>query len=123
MKHRYGAMEAGLLKALILSVSVATVTRAGIAYLPLTGPPALRVMAVKSPKPVPAMIIEAPAKVAAAETNCPPLEVRPLNTNTAEVVVNSAGGNSSIFAGPIAIVPAGPSNPLDTFGALSVVAL
>ncbi len=38
----------GLLKAFVLAVSVATVARAGLAYLPVTGPLPLRMQVVKS---------------------------------------------------------------------------
>lgn len=61
-------MEAGLFKALLLAVGVATVARAGMAYLPLTGPLPLRVLAVKTPQPLPEII---PTPLAQHDPNSP----------------------------------------------------
>lgn len=93
---------------MILGAVVATVARAGIPYLPLTGPPALRMLAMKSSKPLSAMTITTSTQVTATDTNCP--DIKPFNTNTTETVVNSAGGYGPNYTGPIAM---GPDNPLD----------
>jgi len=126
MKKKFGAIQTGLIRALIVAIGMASVAQAGNAYLPLTGPPALRVLAVKSPKAAqmtatPAIKIETPAKVAVADTNCP--EIKAFNTNTVETVVNSAGGpaaNSQVIMPTIAM---GPGNPLDVPSNISVFAL
>ena len=115
--NKRGAAEKGLMKALMLAVGVASVARAGIAYLPLTGPPALRVLAVKSQKPMPAMKIEISTNtVAAADTNCP--DIKAFNTNTTETVVSSAGGSPT----PTTIVM-GPENPLEVPNGASIFTL
>ena len=119
-------MKTGLIKALIVAIGTASAARAGIAYLPLTGPPALRMLAVKSPKPAPAaaaptMKTETTTKVAMADTNCP--EIKAFNTNTTETVVSSAGGpaaNSQVIMPAIAM---GPGNPLDVPNNVSVFTL
>jgi hypothetical protein len=126
MKNKRRATETGLIKALILGVITATVARAGIAYLPLTGPPALRVLTVTSPKltsmtAVPAMKIETMTKIATADTNCP--EIKAFNTNTTETVVSSAGGNGPNYTGTMPAITMGPGNPLDVPGNISGFAL
>jgi len=111
MKNKLGAAEVGLFKALILAVGVASVARAGIAYLPLTGPPALRMLTMKSPKltpmiAVPAMKIELSTNLATGDSNCP--DIKALNTNMTATVVNSAGD----YAPTLPILVMGPDNPL-----------
>jgi hypothetical protein len=66
MKKQRGTAEAGLVKALLLAIGLATVARAGISYLPLTGPLPMRVLAVKSPKPLPEVAV---TPLAAHDTN------------------------------------------------------
>ena len=107
MNNKRTAAETGLIKALILAVGVASVARAGTAYLTLTGPPALRVLAVKSPKPGTTMKFEISTNMAATDTNCP--DIRALNTNTTETVVGSAGG----YGATLPAIVMGPGNPLE----------
>jgi len=114
-----GAAEIGLIKALILATGVSTVAHAGLAYLPLTGPPALRVLAVKSPKAAPVAKIETAKKVVAEDTNCPPIDIKAFNTNTTETVVNSAGG----YGSNLPKIVMGPGNPLEMPNGVSVFAL
>ena len=69
MNTRNGATALGLIKAFLLAVSVATVARAGMAYLPLTGPAALRVLAVRPPPQIQTTVIAAKPPASATE-NC-----------------------------------------------------
>ncbi|HEV2693239.1 MAG TPA: hypothetical protein VG347_10125 [Verrucomicrobiae bacterium] len=105
------AAEKGLIKAMILAIGMASVARAGIPYLPLTGPPALRVLAVKSTKTVPAMKTEISTNLAKGDTNCP--DIQPFNTNTTETVVGWAGGSGPNLGGPLPSLNMGPGSPLD----------
>lgn len=87
-----------LLQAFILAVSVASVARAGFSYLPLTGPPALRILAVRTPKTVPVAIL-APTPVA-------------LVTNADDCTNVAAVAND---AGPLLPpVNLGAANPVDS---------
>jgi hypothetical protein len=123
MNIKRGAAKTGLIKALILAVGVASAARAGTAYLPRTGPPALRMLAVKSPKLTP--MIAAPAmnstNLATGDTNCP--EIRALNTNTTETVVGSAGGSMPNYGGILPAITMGPGNPLEGPNGASAFAL
>ena len=90
------AKESGLIKALILSIGVASVARAGIAYLPLTGPPALRMLAVKSPKPAPVENISTAVKV--TTTNMPDVNVKScVDTNAVELSAHSGTAEATNF--------------------------
>lgn len=92
MKTKRAAAEIGLVKALVLAVVLATAARAGLAYLPLTGPPQLRVLAVKTFQPVSAPIYETTA--AHSETNnLSPLAIAAANTNHAASVITAAPDN------------------------------
>lgn len=95
MKTKRAAAEIGLVKAFILAVGIATAARAGLAYLPLAGPPQLRVLAVKNAKQVPAPTIE--TATAHSETNA----LAPLATSTA----NSNNTASVIIAAPTDNLP------------------
>ena len=120
MKNKRGAARAGLIKALILAVAVASAARAGTAYLPRTGPPALRMLAVKSPKVASVMTTQISTNLAAGDTNCP--DIRALNTNTTETVVGSAGFSPN-FGGTLPAITMGPGNPLEAPNGASVFAL
>jgi len=112
MNIKRRAMELGLLKALILAVGIGSVARAGMSYLPLTGPPAMRMQVVKVPKlAVVAMI--APAKMAKALTNADTC----VDTNVAA----TAGDGS--YMGILPAISIGAGNPLDAAPGTSVFAL
>jgi hypothetical protein len=125
--NKCGAAKIGLIKALILALGTASMAQAGGAYLPLTGPPAMRVLAVKSPKLTPmmavsAMKIETSTNLAAADTNC--LDIKAFNTNTTETVVSSAGGNSGAGYGPtLPAIVMSPGNPLEVPNGASMFTL
>lgn len=107
MMNKRRATELGLIKALALAIGMASAARAGIAYLPLTGPPALRMLAVKSPKPAPVETISAAPKV--VTTNMPDVNVKTcVDTNAVELSAHS-GDSGTNFMLPIpAIAPGGP---------------
>lgn len=67
MSNMRGTGEIGLVKAFILAICLATAARAGMAYLPLTGPAPMRVLANKSPKALPPVTL--PAANPNLETN------------------------------------------------------
>ena len=92
-----------------MAVSIATVARAGMAYLPLTGPPAMRLQVVKTSKLTPpASNVAKPAATSSASgiltTNSA------CDTNSPEF----AGGNTNA-AGAAKLVPIsiGAANPLE----------
>ncbi len=92
MKTKRAAAEIGLVKAFILALVLATAARAGLAYLPLAGPPQLRVLAVPPPQPIPAPTIETVA--AHNETNnFAPFAIATANTNNAVSVITAAPDN------------------------------
>lgn len=101
----------GLLKAFVLAVSVATVARAGLAYLPVTGPLPLRMQAGKSPP----LKFETVAGQFPAETK-PDTALASLvsSADTTPLAANSA---TNIFPA-LPPVSLGAGNVLDdTFGA------
>lgn len=117
MNNKRGT-EVGLVKALILGIGMASMARAGIAYLPLTGPPALRVLAMRSPQAaqaVPAVKMVESAKV--TDTNC--LDIKAFNTNTTATVVNATEGFGPTLPGLVL----GPNNPLDVPNGASIFML
>ena len=83
-------MEAGLFKALLLAVGVATVARAGMAYLPLTGPLPLRVLAVKTPQPLPEII---PTPLAQHDPNSPAAVENCVNDTNPIVITRTPSDN------------------------------
>jgi hypothetical protein len=107
-------METGLLKALILAVGLGSVARAGMSYLPLTGPPALRMQVVKAPKPAEvAMINTTKLAKSAMSTNAETC----VDTNTA---VNGSDGSN---LGRMPAIPIGAGNALDGAPGATVFAM
>ncbi len=112
MKTKRAAAETGLVKAFILALVLATAARAGLTYLPLVGPPQLRVLTVKTLQPISTPTI---VNVAAQnETNNLSAFVTSAPNSKATSVVASAapdtlptigmsqgGGLGSVFGTPI----------------------
>ena len=113
MNLKRGATEWGLIKAMVLAIGITVVARAGSPYLPFTGPGALRVQAGKHPQPVPvAQIAESPI---VTPTNLPAANAKTcVDSNAPEVVVNSAGGDSTNLMGAFPVIAMGPGNPLES---------
>ncbi len=112
MITNHGQTAFGLFKALILAISVATVARAGMAYLPLTGPTSLRVLAVKPPKLAPVMAVAA-SKVTVASAS-------DLNCTNSQPEVSTAVTNAF---GTLPAVTIGAASPLDSSTGASIFAL
>ena len=115
MNTRTGSTALGLFKAFVLAASVATVARAGMAYLPLTGPAALRVLVVKAPKPIEATVITArspnpaadnctnavfPEAVAAVSATNSAFPLPPVTMSTGSSLDVSAGTSIFLMASP-----------------------
>jgi hypothetical protein len=114
MNIKSRAMEMGLLKALVAAVCIGSVARAGMSYLPLTGPPALRMQVVRTPKPTPVAMIDTsrPAKAN-------------LTTNGDTCVDTNAvatEGNGS-YMGRMPAISIGAGNPLDAGPGAAIFAL
>jgi hypothetical protein len=108
MNTRNGATAIGLVKAFILAVSVATVARAGLAYLPLTGPATLRVLAVRPPKQIQTTVVAAKPP-ASAPDSC---------TNIFPETVAANPATNSAFPLPPLTMSAG--SPLDVSAGTSI---
>jgi hypothetical protein len=83
------------LKALGIVLALGAVAHAGLPYLPLTGPPPLRLLAVKNPRPVAGLKIEA---APVAHTNLAAVAVKnfPGTTNA-----TSTDAANAFLAGPL----------------------
>ncbi len=83
-------METALVKAFLLAIGFATFARAGMAYLPLTGPLPMRVLAVKTPPPLP----EVNATPLAAHDPNSPAAVENCVAETNPIVITSTPGDT-----------------------------
>ena len=111
MNTRNGSTALGLIKAFILAVSVATVARAGMAYLPLTGPAVLRVLAVRPPPQIQTTVVAAKPPAIAPE-NC---------TNIFPETVAASTSTNSAF--PLPPLTMGAGSPLDVSAGTSIFVL
>jgi hypothetical protein len=117
MNQNRRVAEIGLARALILALGTASIARAGIAYLPLTGPPAMRVLAIRHQPPapvgntIPQVVIVNTNTLAAGTNAC-------FDTNTEVYAVSSGGANTNLPA-----ITIGSSNPLDTTSGTQVFAM
>jgi hypothetical protein len=112
MITRNGVTAMGLMKAFILAVSVATVARAGMSYLPLTGPKSLRVLAAKPPKGLETTIVAAKLLPLPAADNC---------TNSFPQATTETDANNSRY--PLPPISLGAGNPLDATAGGSIFVL
>jgi hypothetical protein len=104
------------LKALAAVVALGAVAHAGLPYLPLIGPPPLRVQAAKSPV-VSVVQFEAQPAVAVTNSNPPPVVVSKEFPGT----TNATGGN--VAATPLPMVASTPEESLGQTINSSVFAL
>jgi hypothetical protein len=95
-------MDTTLIKAFVLAVGVATVARAGLSYLPLTGPAPLRVTVVKSPAQPPEPKIAFIAALPAHDTNSP-AAVENCVADTNPIVISSKPSDDAPTLPPIVL--------------------
>ena len=116
MKCYRKASEFGLFKAFALALIAATAARAGLAYLPMTGPAPMRVQVVKAPKALPEVAF---TPLAAHDTNSP-AAVENCVTDTNPVVVTSEG---STAPGQMPMIPMSVGGPMDRAFGTPIMAL
>jgi len=102
MKRSSARMEITLIKAFVLAASVATIARAGLSYLPLTGPASMRVAIVKSPVQPPEPKIVFVAALPAHDTNSP-AAVENCVADTNPIVISSKPSDDDSKLPPIVL--------------------
>jgi hypothetical protein len=91
-----------LIKAFVLATGVATIARAGLSYLPLTGPAPLRVAIVKSPVQPPEPKIALVRMIPAHDTNSP-AAVENCIADTNFIVISSRPSDDESKLAPIVL--------------------
>jgi hypothetical protein len=102
MKRSSARMELTLIKAFVLAAGIATVARAGLSYLPLTGPAPMRVAIVKSPVQPPEPKIAFVAMLPAHDTNSP-AAVENCVADTNPIVISSRPSDDESKLPPIVL--------------------
>ncbi|HTB83537.1 MAG TPA: hypothetical protein VK742_07785 [Candidatus Sulfotelmatobacter sp.] len=91
-----------MIKAFVLAAGIATVARAGLSYLPHTGPPPMRVAIVKSPARPPEPKIALVAVIPAHDTNSP-AAVENCIADTNPIVISSKPSDDESKLPPIVL--------------------